>query len=293
MIGKNITVIVPCLNEIENIPKVIPEVIKFCEKMQFELIIVNDGSIDGTKELLKNYSSESLKVIHHKLNKGYGAAIKTGINSAANEWIITIDADGQHNLEDINKLLVKAEAADADMVVGSRIKQSSTSIYRGIGKFFIWKFSKFFIHHNIRDINSGMKLYKRDLALKYIVFCPDGMSFSDIIFFMFAYNRHLVIEEDITLKKRLYGSSTISTYTALETVMEIVNIVLLFRPIRFFLPLSAFVFVTGIYWAIWTYRQSGQLATGAELLLISSLIVLLMGLITEQITRLRRDIFKI
>ncbi|HBM15201.1 MAG TPA: hypothetical protein DD381_02480 [Lentisphaeria bacterium] len=290
--NNKITVIVPCYNEAENIPKVIPEVITYCEKMNWKLIVVNDGSKDDSKNQLMKFSSNCYMVINHKLNRGYGGAIKTGIQQADTEWVVTIDSDGQHNIEDISRLLEKAEETDADMVVGSRMNHKAASLYRGIGKFFIRKFAKIFIPHNISDINSGMKLYKRNLALKFIALCPNNMAYSDIILFFFLYDHHLVIEENISINTRIGGKSTISIKTAIETILETINIIILFRPMRFFLPISFCLFLFGIFWAIIRYFQSFQLSTGSSFLIITSLILFLMGLITEQITRLRKDLWR-
>ena len=286
----SLSVIVPCYNESENIDSTVPKITKYCEKNKYQLIFVNDGSKDNTKDLLKQYSNPFLKVYHHKVNKGYGAAIKTGITNCKTDYLITIDSDGQHRLEDIDRLVKKLQDTDADMIVGSRSNQKSASIYRGFGKYIIRTIARFFIPHNIQDINSGMKLYKAELAKKYLKLCPDTMAYSDIILLMFISNRNLVLEENITINERTKGVSTISTKTAIGTVFEIINIIVLFNPMKLFLPSAAFFFIFGLIWGIRSFIYSHQLSTGSEFLVITSIILFFMGINTEQLSRIRRNL---
>ena len=119
----SLSVIIPAYNEEKSLAKHLPNVIAFCKQKGYKLIVVNDGSKDGTAKVLSEFSKEPvLKVIHNKLNTGYGGAIKKGIRSAETDFVVTIDADGQHNLDDVEKLFKKAVETDVDMVVGNRGK---------------------------------------------------------------------------------------------------------------------------------------------------------------------------
>src|SRR4030095_3189813 len=151
---------------------------------------------------------------------------------------------GQHYPEDIDVLFNKAKNENADMVVGCRV--SGTSAYRSAGKWLIRKISRMLVKTNVKDINSGMKLYRTELAKKYLKLCPDSMAFSDIITLIFCAQNHLVIEENVRIKKRASGKSTIGINTAFDTVMEILNIVMLFNPIKIFLPIAIIFMILGI-----------------------------------------------
>ncbi|MEO6000462.1 MAG: glycosyltransferase family 2 protein [Chitinophagaceae bacterium] len=280
-----LTIVIPAYNEENSLRTYLPEVLEHCKNKNYKLIIVNDGSKDKTVCVLHQWQQSYclLKVISHKLNKGYGAAIKTGIRSCETEFVITIDADGQHCLEDIDKLFHKITTTDADMVVGNRGSQSS-SYYRSVGKWLIRRIAKILMPLNIVDINSGIKVYNTELAKLYIRLCPNTMAYSDIITLFFISQRHLVLETGVNIKPRKSGQSTISTKTAFETVKEIINIVVLFNPMRIFLPLSLLFFFAGISWAIPLLIMGRGLSTGAMLGITTGIIFFLLGLLAEQLS---------
>lgn len=289
MNSKLLTIVIPCYNEGENIPQHMSGLLDFCQQEGYDIVFVNDGSSDNTAELLTKYKHDCLKVINHKVNKGYGGAIITGIRHAETKYVITIDADGQHRLEDVKKLLTQIVESNADMIVGSREGQRSASITRGLGKWIIRKVAKFLMPMDIYDLNSGMKIYNRELALKYLHLCPNTMAYSDVIALLFINNRHLVIEEPIEVLERTGGKSTIGVKTAIDTVMEIVNIVMLFHPFRIFVPISFICLALGLIWAVRCYVINMELPILSSVLIISSVIVFLMGLVSEQLAEIRRN----
>jgi glycosyltransferase involved in cell wall biosynthesis len=286
-----LSIIVPCYNEQDTLPLLLPSLLSFAKEHSFFVLMINDGSNDCTKDILDNYSLPGLlQVIHHKVNKGYGGAIKSGVSACETEFMITIDADGQHNLNDILKLFELIKLKDADMVIGSRKGIKSANILRTIGKYIIRLFVKILVSNQIFDINSGMKIYKTSLAKKYINQCPNGMSFSDIIALNFIHDHHLVIEEPISLNKRIGGTSTINYTTAFETVYEIFNIIILFNPMKVFLPLSISFLVLGIGWGVFFVYAGKGITVGSGLLITLSVIIFLMGLIAEQLSSIRKSL---
>jgi len=286
---KDLTIIVPAFNEEGSLPTFLEDVCEYCQKNDFKLIVVNDGSSDTTGEILdKADQCEALTVIHHKINRGYGSAIKTAIERVDTEFLITIDADGQHSLNDIRMLFNHLVAEDADMVIGKRDSQHSSS-YRRFGKFMIRSIAKLLMSFQITDLNSGMKVYRSDLAKKYIRLCPDTMAYSDIITLVFIYQKHLVLEKDIQIRSRISGTSTINTRTALDTVFEILNIVILFNPNRVFLPLAIIFVLAGIIWGLPFALRGEGIQAGTLLLTISGLLFFLLGLLAEQLSLIRRS----
>ncbi|HZV68619.1 MAG TPA: glycosyltransferase family 2 protein [Saprospiraceae bacterium] len=285
-----LTIVMPAFNEAENLVEILPPLLEFCRQRNWKIILVNDGSLDKTKEILLPFQgSDSFVAINHKLNKGYGAAIKTGIQACDTTYVITIDADGQHSIADIEKLFICIQHKDADMVVGSRRGSKSETVSRGIGKSIIRTIAQMLMQVPIYDINSGMKIYRTALARKYLHLAPDTMAFSDIISLIFINNRHLVLEEPITISSRLKGKSTIGMQTAFQTVMEIVNILVLFNPMKIFLPISALTLIITLIWGVPLVIAGRGISTGTLLGIISTLIFFFLGLITEQLSQIRRN----
>jgi len=297
--ASQLTVIVPVFNEAENLGIIVPSLIDICRQHNWKIIIVNDGSTDSTKEILASLNlpptggggqgGRQVRLIHHKLNKGYGAAIKSGISACDTEYCITIDADGQHRLEDIERLFERLMETDADMIVGSRSGLKAGSYSRRIGKTIIRIIAKMLMPVPVKDINSGMKVYRTDIAGKYLHLLPDTMSFSDVITLVFINNRHLVIEEPITITPRLKGKSTIRVETAFQTVMEIINIVILFNPAKIFLPLAAVFLITGLAVGLPILIAGRGISTGSLLGISAGIFFFLLGLVAEQLSALRKN----
>lgn len=287
--NRDLTIIIPAYNEEASLEKFLPEVIDHCVKNNYKLIVVNDGSKDQTLQVLEYYASEHsvLEIVSHKVNRGYGGAIKSGINACETDCLITIDADGQHYLEDVDRLYHELIERDADMIVGNRGLHSS-GYYRTFGKWLIRQIARMLMPLKIHDINSGLKVYNTGLAQKYIPLCPDSMAFSDVITLTFIYKRNLVLELPVRINQRIAGHSTIGVRTAFDTVMEIINIVVLFNPMRIFLPLSIVFIISSCIWELPILLKGNGVSIGAMLGFITGLIFFLLGLIAEQLGNLRR-----
>ena len=204
-----LTVVIPVYNEAEGLPTFAPAAIEFCRVKGWKLIFVNDGSRDDTRQILDALEpSSDVQVVHHKVNRGYGGALKTGIRHAATHFLVTMDGDGQHHLEDVERIFQFAITNDADMVVGKREGSNASTAYRLAGKFLIRSFTKILMPLPINDLNSGFKLYRTELAKRYITVCPDSMAFSDVITLVFLSERNLVLEHPIRISPRQAGQST-------------------------------------------------------------------------------------
>ena len=285
-----LTVIVPAFNEARSLPYLLQDLVPYCKERNWKIIIINDGSKDKTREILGPYLDlEGFSVVSHKLNKGYGAALKSGLAACDTRYAVTIDADGQHFPEDIDKLLSCMITNDADLVVGSRKGSVSRFTYRRMGKNMIRILAKMLMTVPIYDLNSGMKIYNIALTKKYLHLAPDTMAFSDIITLVFINNRHLVLEEPIRIRERRFGNSTIGIQTAFQTIMEIINIVILFNPLKIFLPLSIFCFVVTMVWGVPLIMAGRGISIGTLLGVILSILLFLLGLIAEQLSLIRRN----
>jgi glycosyltransferase involved in cell wall biosynthesis len=287
---KDLTIVIPAYNEYQALSSFLPKLAAYCLDNGCQLIIVNDGSKDQTVELLDQYEKEPyFRAISHKLNRGYGGALKTGIKAALTELVITIDADGQHRLDDVTQLYQSLKDLDADMVVGKR-KIHRENLYRKIGKSLIRTIATLLMPIHIQDLNSGMKIYRTELAQCYIELCPDTMAFSDVITLVFINQRHLVTEHPITIEPRTTGTSTINTKTAIDTVLEILHIVTLFNPMRIFLPPAFFFLTFSAVWGLPILLRGEGISVGTLFLFVTGLIFFFLGLIAEQLALIRQNL---
>jgi glycosyltransferase involved in cell wall biosynthesis len=283
-----LSVVVPIYNEAASLSSVLEKLVPYCRERKWKVILVDDGSSDATPAILKSYEeSPDMTIVHHKVNRGYGGALKTGILAADTRYVVTIDADGQHELNDMDELLRFTLEKDADLVVGNRGRQGTSGLYRNIGKWMIRTFAALLMPVHISDLNSGFKLYQTKLVQRYLSICPDSMAFSDVITLIFIKKRHLVLEHPITIKKRATGKSTITTFTAIQTVMEIINIAMLFNPIRIFWSLSVLCIGFGFAWGIPILLRARGVSVGAMLAIVTGLLFFFIGLIAEQLSAMR------
>lgn len=285
-----LTIVVPIYNEGGILPEIAPALIEFCRVRNWKIIFVNDGSRDNTREILDNLKPlPHIQIIHHKVNRGYGGALKTGIVHSTTPYLVTMDGDGQHDPEDVEKLLKFAAETDADMVVGKRDLEARSNLYRAVGKFLIRSFTKILIPLPITDLNSGFKLYRTCLAQRYISVCPDSMAFSDVITLVFLSERNLVLEHPIRVAPRTTGQSTINIFTAFETVIQVLNTTLMFNPLRVFLPISILCILAGLAWGIPIILLGRGVSVGAMLAIVTGLLFFVLGLLASQISALRME----
>lgn len=282
--GKQISVVVAAYNEEAAIGAVLHTL-----RMHFnehEIIVVDDGSTDRTAEIA---ASAGAKVIHHPYNKGYGAALKTGIRSARGDVILTIDADGQHNANDLFELLPYIERFD--MVVGQRVQRFHSQLWRMPGKWLLTRLAEYLVGRKIPDLNSGMRALRRKVILKYLHLCPDGFSFSTtstLIFLNRGYNvKYVPIHVNIR-----EGKSTVSVVTGFDTILLVLRMMTLFEPLRFFVPISSMLFTFGIAWGLPYLWQKRGVSVGALLFMLVGVQIFFFGLLTDQISQLRKERFE-
>jgi len=287
-IGRSLTVVVPAYNEAESLPLFLPELVAYCRQKGWEIIVVDDGSTDETRQVLSAYeTAPHVRILHHKVNKGYGGALKTGIVHADTDFVVTMDADGQHRLCDVDAVLAALLEADADMVVGKRPR--SAYLYREVGKWLIRRITRLLVALRIEDLNSGFKLYNTRLVQQYLHLCPDSMAFSDVITLIFISQRYLVIEHPIEVERRAGGKSTISTRTAFETIFEILNVMMMFNPMRIFVPASLLCIGAGMLWGLPIVLMGRGVSVGAMLAIVTGVLFLFIGLVAQQMSLIRQE----
>ena len=289
----SLSIVVPCYNEAENIPVVFPQLLEFAKERDWRVIAVDDGSRDETRALLLKMkeSEPHLDVVCHKLNRGYGAATKTGLRAVKTEYAITIDADGQHRLEDVEKCYRRIVETDADLVVGERVNNESGG-YRSLGKWVIRTFASMLLSLPVRDLNSGMKCYRMSEAVSYLDLCPDTMAFSDVILLLMVNDRKLVSRTEIEVAPRLAGKSTIGTRTALVTLAEILNLAILLRPMTTFCRIALTFAIPGLAWGIFIYCKSRTITSASVMMILLGAVSFILGLLGEQLAQIRKTLAK-
>lgn len=285
---KEITIIIPAYNEEKAIGKTLEKLLPFAEKNGWKILVINDGSTDSTRKEIEKISS--VKIVNHKVNRGYGASLKTGLNNSETELVAFYDADGQHTPEELEKLLESWN--DQDMIVGERVKGSHFSISRAPGKWVLSKVANFLAGRKIPDLNSGLRVVKRESIKSYIKLFPDGFSFSTTSTIAFLGDKKQVDYIPIQTSKRVGKSSVNQIKDGFNTVLLIIRLIVLFNPLKVFIPASFFlILISVIYEILWGYIFSPhlRLLPGALLTFLTGIIIFFFALIMDQISQIRRN----
>ena len=233
-----LTVIVPVYNEVTSV-KTTFDVIHRKSKgttIPFEILGINDGSSDGSAELLNEL--KGIHVIHHKDNKGYGAAIKTGLRQARFETICITDADGTYPNETIPNLYSYYTDNKLDMVVASRTGENvSYPFLKKIPKYIIIKLANYISNTKIPDINSGLRIFNKDLALKYFHLYPDGFSFTTTITMSLLCDGYNVDYHPIDYFHRKGKSKIKPIKDTIGFFKLLLTMAMYFNPFKFFSPI--------------------------------------------------------
>ena len=281
------SVIVPVYNEEKAIRQTLDELLPLTEQHGWQLIVVNDGSEDGTGEILDSYG-DRLRVVCHPHNCGYGAALKSGIRSADTELLAIYDSDGQHRPEDL--LALYEEAGDMDMVIGERAPGSRVDVFRVPGKWFLTRAANFIVGRKIPDLNSGLRVFRRTFIKKILHLMPEGFSFTSTSTVAAIKMGFRVKWVSIQTRKRIGASTVRQIRHGFMVLMLILRLVVLFSPLRIFMPVSAALAGLGVAYAVYvivTVRLT--LANGALLCLLASLMIFFFGLVVDQISVMRRE----
>ncbi|MAS81859.1 MAG: glycosyl transferase [Legionellales bacterium] len=277
---KNISIVIPAKNECAGLKKILPVIQKLYSDL--EVIVVDDGSTDATLQVCKDYN---VKVISHPYSKGNGAAIKTGARMSEAEIIVFMDADGQHDPEHILKLLIKIDEG-YDMVVGARSPSSQANLGRCIANFIYNKFSGFMVNHKIDDLTSGFRAVKATKFKEFMHLYPNGFSYPSTSTMAFFRSGYSVLYIPIEASKRIGSSHIRLIKDGIRFVLILFKIGTLYSPLKIFFPLSVLCFITGLMHYIYTYLSAGRFTNMSMLLFLTSLLIFLIGLVSEQITML-------
>ena len=275
------SVLIPAFNEAQTIGDVM-EAIK-SHHPDFEVIVIDDASTDSTGELAEEAGA---RVIRRMINQGYGAALKEGMRQARGEYILFMDADGQHRPEEISKLIEEIEGAD--MVVGSRPKEMQVRS-RSFGKRILAALANYLSRQEIPDVNSGFRLLRRKAALEYLPILPNGFSLTTTITLAMLKDGREVRFVPIKGNQRQGGESQVSVVRdGMGGFLLILRVIMLFDPLRVFTPIALSLIGLGVLYTIFTIVTETNITETSLMLLLSGIGFLFFGLLADQVSNLRR-----
>lgn len=277
---RSLSVVLPAKNESAAIGKVVESIRSLLPSA--EIIVVNDGSTDATAIVAE---AAGAMVVTHPYSKGNGAAIKSGARAARGEVIVFMDADGQHDPADIPRLLERL-AEGYDMVVGARQAGSQASVGRGLANTFYNRLATYMAGHKVDDLTSGFRAVRASKFREFIYLLPNGFSYpttSTMAFFRAGYS---VAYEPIHAAQRVGKSHIRPLKDGLRFLLIIFKIGTLYSPLKLFAPIAVMLFLLASSWYGYTLFEQGRFTNMSALLYTGSVMIFLMGLISEQITAL-------
>jgi len=279
----DLAVVIPAFNETEGITGTLQRLQAALATMAAttEIVVVDDGSTDGTAA--RAATVPGVRVITHQENLGYGAALRSGILATSARAVAIIDADGSYAPEALPRLYAIFE--HADMVVGSRsLLSSGVAWVRRPGKWMLNTFATYLSGRRIPDLNSGQRIMLRSALLRYLHLMPSGFSFTSTITLALLANGYRVVYEPIDYVPRA-GKSKMRAAHFASFILLVVRAIVLFNPLKVFLPLGALLFLVGLAKLVqdillWNLSETAVMA------LLAALVVWAVGLLADMISRL-------
>jgi len=283
----DISVIIPAYREEKGIGGVVENIRRVMEATgkTHEVLVIDDGSDDETAAAARNAGA---RVISHPYNIGNGAAVKTGIRQAKGDILVMMDGDGQHNPEDIPRLLEKMDRYD--MVVGARTGDSESHLHRNMANGFYNLFASYICKRKIEDLTSGFRAVKAAIARQFVSLLPNTFSYPTTITMAVVRAGYSLAYVPIRANKRVGKSKIKLLADGSRFFLIIVKIATLFSPMRVFLPVSALMFLTGVGYGLFKILfMGGRYGPTSAMLMTMAVVVFMVGLVSEQIAQLRYD----
>lgn len=281
-----VSIIVPAYNEEKSLAGVIEQIQNVChtQNIEFEIIVVDDGSTDGTVQAVQN---SSVHLVQHPENRGYGASIKTGVLAAKYPWVLITDADGTYPVAEIPKLLENMD--HYDMVVGSRTGEDvNIPAVRKPAKWMLNRLANFMVSSHIPDLNSGFRLFRKNSFMRFLNIYPTGFSITTTMTLALLSNNHAVKYVPINYYKRTGHSKIRPLRDTYNFFLLVVRTIMYFDPLRIFMPIALFLFLFGIIFTAWEIYVFQNITTAATIVLFAALQTVILGLLADLIVKGRR-----
>lgn len=281
-VGKEpeLSIILPSKNEAAALARLLPDLRR--KHPEAEILVIDDGSTDDTIGIC---AAASVRVVSHRYSMGNGAAIKTGARLASGEVLIFMDADGQHRPEDV-AVLLDGLANGFDMVVGAREPHAHASMGRRIANGIYNRIASWMVGHKVEDLTSGFRAVWADKFRHFIHLLPNGFSYPTTITMAFFRAGHSLSYVTVPVQPRTGKSHLAPLKDGVRFLLIIFRVGTLYSPLKLFFPVSLTFFATGIVYYLVTYLTDGRFTNMGVLLFITSVLVFLIGLVSEQITTL-------
>jgi glycosyltransferase involved in cell wall biosynthesis len=289
-VAGGVTLVVPAYNEEDGIEGVVRRLSSLDLGVPLELLVVEDGSTDRTRERLAELEAQvpCLRVLEHGYNRGYGAALKTGFQAAAHEVVVITDADGTYPEDRIGELLARVDAG-AEMAVGARVGANvHIPLVRRPAKWALRRLASYLAGVRIPDLNSGLRAFRRELVLKYLGILPDGFSFTTTITLASLTNGHRVEYVTIDYAPRSGRSKIKPIRDTLGFTALILRTVLYFNPLKVFFPVFGMLLVLlagSLYYDIALTADGPNLSDKTVIVFLAAVQVLTLGLVADLIDK--------
>jgi len=275
-----LSIIIPARNEARGLEKILPKLLEVCGGA--EIIVVDDGSTDETPQICERFGVTRLPIPE---SMGNGAAVKTGARFASGEILVLMDGDGQHDPVAIPDLLHKMDEG-FDLVVGARGAASQANLPRLIANSIYNRFASFMVNHRVKDLTSGFRAARADRFREFLHLLPNGFSYpatSTLAFFRAGYT---VAYVPVKVEQRIGNSHIRLVKDGVRFLLILFKIGTLYSPLKVFFPFSLATFLTGLCYYIYTFVTLGRFTNMSAVLFMCSVIIFLIGLVSEQITML-------
>ena len=274
------SVVIPAFNEAASIAPVVRGLTSAAPWL--EILVVDDGSTDETGA---NAAAAGARVIRHPYNKGNGAAVKSGIRAAAGAFVLIADADGQHRPADAARLVAQLDAYD--LVVGARSGRTQATLARRLGNATLNGIASYLTQQPIPDLTSGFRAARREHLLEFIHLLPNGFSTPTTTTLAFMRAGYSVRFEPVEAAQREGVSKIRLGADGFNFFLILLKVITIFSPLRIFAPISAAAFLLGAAYGAWTIVTQSHVTNSSVLLILLSVVILLVGLVSEQISSLR------
>jgi glycosyltransferase involved in cell wall biosynthesis len=279
-----VSVIIPAFNEETFLGRLLEMMREQGCFEKWEILVVDDGSTDRTTDIATGFP---IKLIRHESNKGYGAALKTGIRKAQGKLVLMLDSDGQHDPKHLEQMVAMLDSFD--MVIGERSTGSYQVKNRKHGKWIIRKTGEFLVEQKLPDFNSGLRGFHRNLIASMLHIMPNGFSFSTTSTLAYLKEGYTIGTFPIVTEERQGRKSTVRFFKdGPKTMLLLFRIIMLFNPIKVFFPAAFLSTLAGAAWGIFGYLEFGRFSISGTVLITFGMLLFFFGLIADQIALLNR-----